>query len=1047
MKRTPKTPALAKLAMLLLFAIATVAILDTTSISAQELGRTITSPFGIARQTSASESGSDGDTFVDPETGEVGHIIRNPFGVANPEGVDTGIDIPDSGEEEVGGIITSPFGVPASDDIDTGVDVFEEDEEYLISLPDDEETDAEESDDVDEVDDETSDDVKELEKELAEATTEKYVPVKDNPIPGRECDTIDFSIVGICGSDSVTSSTELPDQIPTLRVPSGESFTIQAVISNGSFSSGNPTWTISSGPISPCLLPGATSLSTQNIPAGNISATFQTTGILWAKYSFSATAIADESSCTRILNVEIYSIDLRIDSDNNGVINDLDEACETNNPGKIIGINNLDTNKNWIPDFADGFDCTDGGTTGTGKSASFTEMKLIIPSNLSISSDSNYSVKFSFTESPYTVTRTPTGMTDPQYFYSPPTTGQLRIWTKDGGEARLKATVKDSTPGHHVPNNDPIPLNKLFSGIDPVGNTRTVTLYVEAVNPSTSAGGNAITATLCQNSTEMVSDSVKTTAVKVSAVTPNKGRDDKKAIKIMIKTNPAMDALSGEDYRYYTPAQTEDRKVNITAIVTPKIEGVPVYFEVIDPDDLSPYEGKEYDTNGVLTNDEENLSANDNLDDIKTMKAPSNYATFQNACLREVGVEDRFTRYATTNDSGEATIRLDITNKCSGDNYIVRASCVNPDIAPNELRPFDKYSTEPPPTLPSTPPNGVESLSEEDINGILNSLQYEDETTIAQTALLVAWKRTYIEHANMYKKGATVTVKAPRNSSSLTVDNPSDFSGESSPGEGDGSEITIFLPPDGATSYDRRVVSISGNAITLNTPLPVLIPQYSGVKLLGNDEYYMNNISYLTKAFGGDAGGADGGAFIEFKEIGIHFIPKYTVFSFSPSFSGESYSDKDRLNSACVNAFNYGLAWFIHHSQVLKNTMSLVACTRLHDPDIWGVSLAQQKQSLIFEQAHPELITMDRESWIRHAVAHEIGHIWQVDDNPEAFHIDRKAKHPNHEGSEYCLMSEDSNGSNSTEEFCIECLLWLRQHKCFYTPPPSSTNLNPPAQN
>ena len=255
------------------------------------------------------------------------------------------------------------------------------------------------------------------------------------------------------------------------------------------------------------------------------------------------------------------------------------------------------------------------------------------------------------------------------------------------------------------------------------------------------------------------------------------------------------------------------------------------------------------------------------------------------------------------------------------------------------------------------------------------------------------------------------------------------------------------MPPDGATSYDRRVVSISGNAITLNTPLPVLIPQYSGVKLLGNDEYYMNNISYLTKAFGGDAGGADGGAFIEFKEIGIHFIPKYTVFSFSPSFSGESYSDKDRLNSACVNAFNYGLAWFIHHCQVLKNTMSLVACTRLHDPDIWGVSLAQQKQSLIFEQAHPELITMDRESWIRHAVAHEIGHIWQVDDNPEAFHIDRKAKHPNHEGSEYCLMSEDSNGSNSTEEFCIECLLWLRQHKCFYTPPPSSTNLNPPAQN
>jgi len=133
-----KTPALAKMAMLLLFAIAAVAILDTTSISAQELGRTITSPFGIARQPSASESGSEGDTFVDPETGEVGHIIRNPFGQANPDGVDTGIDIPDDAGEEVGGIITSPFGVPDPDGVDTGMDVIDEDEEYLISLPDDE---------------------------------------------------------------------------------------------------------------------------------------------------------------------------------------------------------------------------------------------------------------------------------------------------------------------------------------------------------------------------------------------------------------------------------------------------------------------------------------------------------------------------------------------------------------------------------------------------------------------------------------------------------------------------------------------------------------------------------------------------------------------------------------------------------------------------------------------------------------------------------------------------------------------------------------------
>ena len=99
-----KTPALAKLAMLLLFAIATVAILDTTSISAQELGKTITSPFGVANPymnaSDASESGSEGDTFVDPETGEVGHIIRNPFGqTANSEMDNTDSDTFEEADE------------------------------------------------------------------------------------------------------------------------------------------------------------------------------------------------------------------------------------------------------------------------------------------------------------------------------------------------------------------------------------------------------------------------------------------------------------------------------------------------------------------------------------------------------------------------------------------------------------------------------------------------------------------------------------------------------------------------------------------------------------------------------------------------------------------------------------------------------------------------------------------------------------------------------------------------------------------------------------
>ena len=76
--------------------------------------------------------------------------VTDLFVKAIREGVDTGIDSPDSGEEEVGSIITNPFGIPDppdvdfSDGVDTGEDILaevhfvdDEDEESLITPPDD----------------------------------------------------------------------------------------------------------------------------------------------------------------------------------------------------------------------------------------------------------------------------------------------------------------------------------------------------------------------------------------------------------------------------------------------------------------------------------------------------------------------------------------------------------------------------------------------------------------------------------------------------------------------------------------------------------------------------------------------------------------------------------------------------------------------------------------------------------------------------------------------------------------------------------------------
>ena len=815
MKRTPKTPALAKLAMLLLFAIAAVAILDTTSISAQELGRTITSPFGIARQTSTSESNSNGDTFVDPETGEVGHIIRNPFGVANPEGVDTGIDIPDDAGEEVGGIITSPFGIPASDDIDTGMDVFDEDEEYLISLPDDEESDVEGAENVDEVDDETSDDEKEIGEESAGTTTEKYVPVIDNPIRGVEFESFSFTLTGASGNISIDSEVDNISDAPMLYVATGSNLDL---VLTGTTTMQSDRATISIVNATNNFPSNEFALQEISFDNNDHTIVFKhnvSSSLYNGSYNVTVSYRHSDVTVTRCLKVEIVGFRLQM-------------------PRKIIGVNNLDRDRDGVPDFADGFDCVNGGVSAAGKSAPFAELKLAVLSDIV---NSDYAVEFCFDESPYTVIRNGDNTEANPYCYKPEEFGQLRIWTKDGGEARLKAPITATSPGDCVPRNTTIPLNKLFSGTAQANTPLETTLYVEAINPSTTFGGSPITVKLYKNGMERINNSIPTTAVKVDYVTPNETSDGSKAIKIMIETNEEAEAFAGGD-RYYTSAQTEDHKVNITATITPTIRGVTVYFEVIDPDDLSPYEGKDYDTHG-FTNDEEDLFANDNLDPLKSMldepeqeepleqedprgqgesqqeeeqPQPKNYTAFQ-ACLS--------TRSATTDEHGKATVVLDITNQYSGDNYIVRASCIDPGrIDQVKLRPFDKYSIAPPPV------SGVTN------NEKLGSLQYESKTTIAQTVLLVAWKRTYIVDIRMAV------------------------------------ESTKF-------NYNNRM-AIKSDALTENVPLEQ--SQINPTKDTGILFYSLDH-SMLVNSFGYAPHGIDGGVFIEFKILSPSiYIPYHIKF-------------------------------------------------------------------------------------------------------------------------------------------------------------------------
>ena len=501
-----KTPALAKLAMLLLFAIAAVAILDTTSISAQEPGRTITSPFGVANPymnaSDASESGSDGDTFVDPETGEVGHIIRNPFGVANPEGVDTGIDIPDDAGEEVGGIITSPFGVPASDDIDTGVDVFDEDEEYLISLPDDEEVDTEESEDVDEVEDETSDDGKEIEEESSEDTAEeKYIPVKDNPIRGIEDDSFQFSLIGTMQMDdgtfstfSVESETNVINNAPTLYVRAGKSFKLTLASDQPLPQNFQPTVSFGDANHPELENPFEPPQSGCNPPYQVFWVYNAPSAIYGGTYCVSVSGTLNGETVERVLKIEVVYFSLKIDYNDDGEIDDND-VCISNSFGKIIHINNLDVDHDGIPDYADGFQCwchysidgleystlIPGASSSINNSLSFEKIRIRVSKGLDLT---QWYLSFYYDQSDFNV-NVYGNVADPKYrTFEPRGAGTIRLWTKDGVQARSGSAITSLLyPGDSIPSNinADIPLVKFASNRIEKNDYDEYTLYVEAV--------------------------------------------------------------------------------------------------------------------------------------------------------------------------------------------------------------------------------------------------------------------------------------------------------------------------------------------------------------------------------------------------------------------------------------------------------------------------------------------------------------------------------------------------------------------------------------
>ena len=199
------------------------------------------------------------------------------------------------------------------------------------------------------------------------------------------------------------------------------------------------------------------------------------------------------------LMVERVEIDLAIDSNNDGVIDEADDAVEDGTGIHVAVVNRDDVDEDTIPDFADGFDWFDDlSEDATNHGDKFSKARLMIPGSL-LQPGNNIRFDYSNSAPPDEVTRTEvtgTGLDDvtrTAYLYGPGA-GKLRLWTADGSTPR--------TAANYLRTGVSVPVSEL-----PFAADGSLSLFVEAV------GGKAtaiqITATLVTTSGEELHDLIQ----------------------------------------------------------------------------------------------------------------------------------------------------------------------------------------------------------------------------------------------------------------------------------------------------------------------------------------------------------------------------------------------------------------------------------------------------------------------------------------------------------------------------------------------------------
>jgi hypothetical protein len=459
-------------------------------------------------------------------------------------------------------------------------------------------------------------------------------------------------------------------------------------------------------------------------------------------------------------------------------------------------------------------------------------------------------------------------------------------------------------------------------------------------------------------------------------------KEPKNEVLSVLPDNPTKVLISAKHGGGYpSPYQTQDGQIRIIA----KVKGGrgKVFFEVVDPDDPSPYlEDTNHDTiwpqiEGLVMDD----NPNDNRDPNKNGRLP--YETFQNNCLRprQVRIGDPNQSRRLPDGTWEVWTNLLITDRFTGDNYIVRATCEEVEAG--------KYFHEQP------------------------KLQGKYKESV----LLTAWKRVYCEVDRMYKIGTDLArdtnigdIKVFVRSARVLDNNRHIIELRPSQIFSVNDEVVVF-DADHPKGERRIIVAIDDNemSITLDKPLQ------NSYKASPDDAYYA--IEGKGAAIAKPSGGfweadialiqtALEPCFVEviFPQEGAVAVP-YKHFTYEAKDPQRGY----------LGMNHFSQLWFAHHVSKgnFNNYIHLVGAYDHGDYRYFAasgrsVSEKDDNASYVFVA-----ITGERTIFNQEITAHEIIHQWQFKgtdyDSTLGPNYDQ---HDFIEGGvrhSYCLMNYSSN--------------------------------------